>query len=290
VKGLGHLCGVAADGAQALAMHQSSPADVILSDWRMPHMDGIELLRHTREHDRERYTFFILLTGLADREHFLEGMHAGADEYLKKPIDPAELEVRLAAARRITEAHHRLARRNTVLSRNSESYFRAARVDPLTNIANRRKMSEDLELLPARALRYGHRYSAALCDIDFFKAYNDHYGHQAGDEALRRVTQAMHAALRRGDGFYRYGGEEFLIILPEQGLDEAVRAAERVRAAVESLAIPHESLGPGKLVTISVGVAELRRGDPGAETWIERADLALYAAKSRGRNRVELAR
>lgn len=290
VKGLGHLCAVAADGEQALAMHQSAPADVILCDWVMPRMDGIELLRRTREQDKERYTFFVLVTGLNDRDHFLAGMNAGADEFLKKPIDAAELGVRLDAARRLTEAHRSLTNRNSVLSRSNETSFHAARVDPLTNIANRRQMSEDLDLLPPRALRYGHRYSAALCDIDFFKSYNDHYGHPAGDEALRRVSHAMHGALRRGDGFYRYGGEEFLIILPEQGLEEAARAAERTRLAVERLALPHESLGPGKLVTISVGVAELRAGDASGVAWIERADRALYQAKALGRNRVELSR
>src|SRR5262249_27835797 len=147
-------------------------------------------------------------------EHFLAGMDAGADDYLGKPVDLEELGARLDAAQRVVSLQKRLAAKNRALRRDSEQNFVAARVDPLTGVANRRQLTEDLEQLLGSPYHLHH--SAALCDIDRFKQYNDRFGHQAGDEALRRVAGAMRGAIRQGDSVYRYGGEEFLIILHDQ--------------------------------------------------------------------------
>jgi two-component system cell cycle response regulator len=287
VRQLGHSCAVAGDGLEAWEMHQLNRADVILSDWKMPTMDGLNLCRKIRSTDPPHsYTHVILLTGQNDKAHFVEGMEAGADDYLTKPLDLDQLKVHLEATRRVMTVHQQLAESNSVLRRDSEREFQAARTDPLTDISNRLRLMEDLEALPARVLRYGHRYCAALCDIDGFKAYNDCFGHLSGDDALRRVARVMHEQLRRSDGLYRYGGEEFLVILPEQSLAEAAVAMDRIRRAVEALGIPHAPAMHPSVLTISVGIAELNGGL--IDGWLRRADAALYVAKSHGRNRLEV--
>lgn len=142
-------------------------------------------------------------------------------------------------------------------------------------------------MLEGRAERYGYTYCAALCDIDFFKLYNDHYGHLAGDRILVRVASALKDGCRKGDALYRYGGEEFLVILPGQKLESATLVADRLRKDVEALKIPHEAKNPPGLVTISAGVAELSAERPKtADELLKEADTALYRAKQAGRNRV----
>lgn len=283
----GHACTTAADGAEAWAKQRTQPADVILCDWKMPRMTGIELCRLVRSTPAPEYTYFVFMTAFNDKAHFLEGMRAGADDYLTKPVDREELEARLLSATRVIAMQRALVLRNVALRNESEASFKAARVDSLTKSANRLRLREDLDALQSRASRYGHHYCAALVDLDLFKGYNDTYGHLAGDEALRRVAGAMDAALRKGDTLYRYGGEEFLIILPEQAITEAGRVLERVRRDVEALAIPHTLSSTGVL-TISVGIAELGFAGGSCDDWLRRADAALYNAKGLGRNRVAI--
>lgn len=287
IRLFGYECRTARDGEEAWEMHQEEHADVILSDWQLARMDGVELCRRTRVSDEEgRYTYFIFMTSFGDKEHFLLGMQAGADDYHTKPIDLDELRARLASAGRVVALYRRLAEKNKMLRMDSQTSFREARVDALTGVANRLRMSEDFAVLWSRVERYGHRFSIAIADIDFFKKYNDCFGHVAGDEVLKRVAETVRDQLRQGDSLYRYGGEEFVIVLPEQSLAEAVLAMERVRSAVEKLAIP--SARPDSVVTASFGVAELARPlDGSVEDWLRRADAALYRAKARGRNRVE---
>jgi diguanylate cyclase (GGDEF)-like protein len=283
----GYECRTARDGEEAWRMHQEEHADVILSDWQLPKLDGVELCRRTRVSDEEgRYTYFIFMTTFGDKEHFLRGMQAGADDYHTKPIDLDELRARLASAGRVVALYRRLGEKNKMLRKDSQTSFREARVDALTGVANRLRMSEDFAVLWSRVERYGHRFSIAIADIDWFKDYNDHFGHVAGDDVLKRVAETVRDQLRQGDSLYRYGGEEFVVVLPEQSLAEAVLAMDRVRAAVEKLAIP--SARPQRPVTASFGVAELDRAiDRSVEDWLRRADAALYRAKARGRNRVE---
>ena len=154
-----------------------------------------------------------------------------------------------------------------------------ARVDPLTDVGNRRGLQEDLELLEARVTRYGHRYCMALIDIDHFKSYNDSYGHQAGDEVLRAISQELKDQARSGDALYRYGGDEFLCILPEQSLPGAEIAVERMRAGVERLAIPHAVNRHG-IVSISTGVTVMGSHAQLVTEVLKEADEALYRAKS----------
>jgi diguanylate cyclase (GGDEF)-like protein len=184
----------------------------------------------------------------------------------------------------VVDLHRRLALRTATLRDDSTRNYLASRTDALTGVGNRMRLDEEIASLLSRAQRYGHRCSLAICDLDLFKSYNDHFGHVAGDEALRRVADGMRMNLRSADALFRYGGEEFVILLIEQPLADAELAMERMRAQIEALGIPAAHGGP---LTLSVGVAEIDpRRDRTPDQWIARADEALYAAKAGGRNRV----
>ena len=288
VEKVGHECLAAADGEEAWGLYKENPdLDVIISDWMMPKMNGLQLCRLVRGHGRDAYTYFIFLTALGDKEHLLMGLEAGADDYLSKPLDRDELQVRLISASRVTELHRRLAVQNRELEELNRRLFEQSREDPLTHLGNRLRLREDLETLKARAQRYGHSYAVVLCDVDFFKSYNDHYGHIAGDEVLVRVAKEITEGRRSGDTAYRYGGEEFLIVLPEQSLQATAVSAERLRLAIEALRIPHEGKEPPGSLTISAGVAAVGPSDPKSpDDLLREADAALYRAKETGRNRV----
>ncbi len=273
VQQLGHNCTVAADGTEAWRRYQDELPDVVITDWQMPGMDGTALAKAIRSHGISPYAYVVVLTGAADEATARMSMEAGADDLLVKPLDIAQLERKLIAAARVTALHKRL--------------HDDARHDTLTGLGNRLRLAEDLDALCGRVARYGHLYSVALLDVDHFKGYNDSSGHMAGDDILRAVSRALTQQIRSGDTVYRYGGEEFLVLLPEQSIESAALAAERLRAAVESLALPHPG---GGVVTVSAGVAAL--SDPGCrpDQLFALADKALYRAKSRGRNRVEVHR
>jgi diguanylate cyclase (GGDEF)-like protein len=283
VRSLGHACAIARDGLEAWEMFQADRPDVVLADWNMPKLDGIGLCRRIRREGRVAYTHFIFVTGKTDKVHFLEGMHAGADDYITKPVDLDELEARLEVSRRAVLIQRRGDSKSSALRRKSDRNFRDARTDPLTGVSNRLELTEALEVLELRERR--HPYSAAICDIDSFKAYNDCYGHLAGDDVLRSFAQTIRGGLRQVDGFYRYGGEEFLAILSEQSIALAAAGMDRVRQLVEELRVIHAPKTSTPFVTISVGIAELNpisRG--GTEDWLRRADTSLYRAKAMGRN------
>jgi two-component system cell cycle response regulator len=287
LRELGHECVVAEDGEEAWELFEQARADVVISDWVMPGIDGDELCRRIRAADP--YAYFVMVTKLEDREHLIQGMEAGADDYLTKPVDPDALAARMIVAERITGLYRRLAEQQRELEGLNQELFRQARRDPLLGqVGNRLSMREDLERVERRVARYGHAYAIALCDIDRFKPYNDAAGHIAGDDVLRAVAGSLVANCRREDAVYRYGGEELLVLLAEQDVESAVVAAERMRAAVESLGIAHPGLDPPGVVTISIGVAGGRgTDDGGVDATLTRADAALYRAKQGGRNRVE---
>lgn len=284
VERLGHTCLLASSGMEAWSRFQHQPVDVVISDWMMPGMDGLELCRRVREWPSNTYTYFILLTSLDEKHHFISGMQAGADDYLTKPLDREELQMRLIAAARVTSLHRQLADQKAELERLNHQLYEEGRKDALTGLRNRLCMQEDLRMLQDRAERYGHSYCAALCDIDYYKRYNDHYGHLAGDAVLKRVGAALTASCRTGDTVYRYGGEEFLILLPEQPVLVAGSVMRRICESIRDLGEPHES-SPFGTITISVGIASLtsRTGDS-VDHLLKRADEALYHAKGSGRN------
>ena len=285
---LEHACVVAETGDQAWQLFQEQGADVVITDWMMPGLNGDELCRRIRAHSTS-YTYLILLTSLEDATLVARGMEAGADDYLKKPYGIEELRARLIAAERVTELHRRLADQQGKLEDLNRRLFKESRQDPLTGLGNRHALDDQLGQLSAMATRYGHSYCVALFDLDYFKAYNDTSGHMAGDAVLKTVAYTLMQESRRREGVYRFGGEELLVVLPEQTLDTAARAAERLREAVQKLAIPHPARVPAGVVTVSAGVAELKRSDGGQfGAVLDRADRALYRAKELGRNRVEV--
>jgi two-component system cell cycle response regulator len=279
VTSLGHECLLAASGTEAWDLLQHVPVDVVISDRVMPDLDGLELCRRIREELAHGYTYVVLASGLHEPARAREGMLAGADDYLSKPLNRDELQLRLIAAERVSTLHRQLEALNTEL-------HTAARRDPLTGLPNRLQLQEDLATLADRVGRYGHRYSIALLDVDHFKAYNDLYGHPAGDTALATVAEVLADTSRAGDGCYRYGGEEFLCVFPEQPADRALAAVNRARAAIEGLAIPHDGSPRHRVLTVSAGVAELTPDLPDATAVLQRADEALYRAKAAGRNAV----
>jgi diguanylate cyclase (GGDEF)-like protein len=280
VARLGHECRVAADGDEAWRLFQEDQPDVLITDWMMPGLNGPELCRRVRQLETDGYTYVILATALGEHENVLEGMEAGADDYLTKPISPFDVRARLVAARRVTELHKELDRLHAELTAQ-------ARTDALTGLGNRLRLHEDLEAIHDRAVRYGHAYCVGICDLDDFKQFNDTYGHQAGDDALRKIGEVLNRESRAGDSAYRYGGEEFLIVLAGQSLPQAMVVLERIRGVVEALAIPHRASRAGQVVTISVGVSawEHEQLDTPAAV-LARADGALYQSKAAGRNRV----
>lgn len=273
---------IARDGVEAWQALQSidHPRLAIL-DWMMPGMDGVEVCRRVRAAGREPYTYLLLLTARTESQDLVEGMDAGADDYLTKPFNANELRVRLRAGRRILELQEEL-----LCAR--EALRVQATHDGLTGLFNRASILESLENAITRARRESKPVSVLVADLDRFKLINDTYGHQSGDLVLRESTRRMKAAVRSYDAIGRYGGEEFLVVLPGCDLETARAQAERIREAVAEG--PIDSGGLPIAVTCSIGVASRVTPSPAdMAALVREADLALYAAKGNGRNRVEIA-
>jgi two-component system cell cycle response regulator len=272
---------IAKDGSEAWDLLQRPDCPKLaLLDWVLPEIDGIELCRRIRSAGTERaYTYVILLTGKSNKGDLIEAMQAGTDDYLVKPFDEMELKARLLVGQRIIALHEQL-----VAAR--ESMRHAATHDFLTGVMNRRAIMDSLHRELERAKRDKKPVSVILVDIDHFKNVNDTLGHLFGDEALREVAKRLGAKLRIYDGVGRYGGEEFLLILPDCELKDALLRADDVRACIASK--PITSAEVSKAVTISMGVAcSTAQTGGNAESLLHHADQGLYAAKRNGRNRVE---
>jgi diguanylate cyclase (GGDEF)-like protein len=288
---LGHQCLVAMDGSSAWDLLSSQQIDVLLTDWMMPGVDGPELCRRVRDDLTDHYVYIVLITGLGNPAQVLEGMGAGADDYLIKPVDPFAVQTRLVAAQRVTQLHQQVSEFRAQLERANTELLGRSLTDPLTGLGNRRRMEQDLANTHARAQRTNRHYAVALFDIDHFKLYNDHHGHLAGDNALHQVAQCLIEAVRAGEGIYRYGGEEFLLLLPDCSPNDAVAAARRIRQAVTDAAIPHPTRPTTPpLITLSGGLSCWTPRTPQSQTAVlDQADRALFHAKSEGRNRTHTA-
>jgi two-component system cell cycle response regulator len=273
---------VSRDGNEAyqILLSENAPRLAIL-DWKMPGMEGIEICRKIRKDAKEYYTYIILLTSQHRDEDLVIGMEAGADDYIIKPFKHNELRVRLRAGRRIIELQNELLAARKIL-------HAKATHDSLTGLLNHEEILGILNKELARSERDGVCVSIIMVDIDHFKQINDTYGHLAGDAVLRIVAQEMHSMERSYDFIGRYGGEEFLIVLPECCMECAVAFAERLRSCVSRESIDtSEGMIP---VTISLGVAASSRdGRRDEHSLVKAADTALYKAKENGRNRVEVA-
>jgi diguanylate cyclase (GGDEF)-like protein len=268
------------DGATAWQALQrpDSPALAIL-DWMMPGMDGLQVCREVRQRAAEPYVYILLLTARSQKTDIITGLEAGADDYLTKPFDANELRMRLRAGRRILDLQ-------TELIFVREALREKATRDSLTRLWNRAAIYEILHRELDRASRTHIPLSIILIDIDYFKRINDTYGHLAGDAVLRETARCMQTVVRPYDGIGRYGGEEFLLVLPECDASGAVALAERMRTTIAEETIV---LAEGMIrITVSLGVATSGMAQE-PEALIGAADTALYRAKHAGRNRVELA-
>ena len=261
-------------------LEQPDSPKLALLDWVLPDLDGIELCKRIRQADSSRpYIYVILLTSNEGRQNMLEAMQAGADDYLVKPFDELELKARLLVGKRILDLQDEL-----VSAR--ESMRHAATHDSLTGLMNRGEIFSMLERELERARREHTRMGVVLCDIDRFKSVNDTLGHLFGDEALREIGRRLREQLRVYDSVGRYGGEEFLMILPNCDLPNVLMRANQLRKSVANT--PVVCSGEERLITMSMGIAVSDGGGKQElEALLNRADAGLYAAKEKGRNRVE---
>lgn len=270
------------NGAEALAVLKDQFFAMMLTDWDMPEMDGVTLCKAVREMPLEGYVYTILLTARGGKAHVIEGLAAGADDYLIKPPDDSELRARLNTGRRILKLEQSLRAANSRIHLLSVT-------DPLTGTYNRRYLMERLPQEIERARRYVRPLSIVLCDADHFKQVNDTHGHLAGDEVLRGfATLLMQFSRADVDWVVRYGGEEFIIVLPETAHSDAMAFADKMCTAIE--AHTFKSATGTLAVTASFGVASLDSAPPGeagsVDCLISCADACLYQSKELGRNRV----
>jgi diguanylate cyclase (GGDEF)-like protein len=273
---------VARSGEEGWGILQEKDAPrLAILDWMMPGKDGIDICRGVRQRKGRPYTYIILLTARGQKEDMVQGLEAGADDYVTKPFDPFELRARVRAGGRIVELQEQLLQAREAL-RNQASR------DPLTDLWNHGTILSILRKEVARASRTQGPFAVAMADVDRFKAINDTYGHQAGDAVLREASRRLRGAMRTYDSLGRYGGDEFLAVVPGCDPSAAARFGESFRARIDRKAIETpDGLIP---VTLSLGVVALEKlRDVKSETLVRVADAALYRAKIAGRNRVALA-
>ena len=278
----GYAVQVATDGEEAWGILQGKDApELAILDWMMPGRDGIEVCRSLRQRQGRAYTYVLLLTARGQKEDIVAGLEAGADEYVTKPVDPFELRARVRAGRRIVELQGQLLQAREALR------DQASR-DPVTGLFNHATILGILREEIVRAGRTHTPLAVAMADVDHFKTVNDTYGHPAGDAVLQEASRRLRGAMRSYDSLGRYGGDEFLAVIPGCDRAGAARFAETFRARLDRKAInTPEGLIP---ISVTLGVASI--DDPRnfhSETLVRLADAALYRAKAGGRNRVALA-
>lgn len=265
---------LATNGAKALELVATSAPDLILLDVMMPEMDGHEVCRRLKSNPDTRDIPVIFVTAQNQVEDEELGLTLGAMDYIHKPISPPIIKARV--------------RNHIVLKLQTDALKRLTLIDGLTKVPNRRHFDDSLGNEMQRALRTRHPLSLLMIDVDYFKPFNDHYGHGVGDTCLIRIAQAMQAQVSRPmDLLARYGGEEFVVLLPGTGLEGASTVAESLRRTVAALQIPHALSAVATHVTVSIGVASLAQSGPKSTSDLLRlADQALYRAKQAGRNQV----
>jgi len=264
----------ATSGQDALELVAGQVPDLILLDVMMPEMDGYEVCRRLKADPRTRNVPVIFISSLSEEEDETRGLEVGAIDYISKPISAPIVKSRV--------------RNHLELKRYRDMLENLSAMDGLTGIANRRRLDERLAQEWLRGRRNQSPLSVCMMDIDFFKPFNDRYGHAAGDNCLRRVALALASTVRRPPDFVaRYGGEEFVCVLPDTDVNGAAVLADRLRDSVAALGIPHAASTVAGHVTISGGVAAVIPADDSSPAQLlEAADKLLYQAKKAGRNRI----
>jgi len=290
VQKMGHSVIEAEDGSKALAIYAQDRPDLVLIDVVMPVMDGYEAARQMRHSRPDEWVPIIFLSSKEADQDLDRAIEAGGDDYLVKPVSFVVLNAKIRALQRIESTRTKLLEMSRDLAAANRELESLSRQDGLTEIANRRYFDSYLLTEVKRASRERLPLSLILADVDYFKAFNDCYGHQAGDDCLRRVAAALKAVGRRpADVAARYGGEEFAMVLPSTAMEGAVDVAKSLARAIEALAIPHARSSVSTQLTLSQGIASLIPAhDTTSESIIEFADQALYQAKQQGRNRYVL--
>jgi len=285
---LGHTVVQAENGKLAVSLYHSEKPDLVLLDVIMPEMDGHEAARQMR-HDESLWVPIIFLSGRVEPEDIFAGIEAGGDDYLTKPVSVRILEAKMISMQRIAKMRRKLINVSTELEEVNSKLRELAHVDGLTGLANRRYLDKSIGVEISRSIRNGTPLAVLLCDVDYFKKYNDLFGHLKGDDCLKTVAKALQSVSKRSsDLVARYGGEEFAIVMPDTTIEGAGRLAQTVVDAVAALKYDH----PGsdhKVVTISIGVYSAKPDKTyDAEFMLKMADGALYKAKESGRNRVHI--
>lgn len=275
------------DGKKGLEIYQRDRPDLVLIDVVMPVMDGYEAARRMRATGTDEWVPIIFLSSKEDDQDLERAIESGGDDYLVKPVSFVVLNAKIRALQRLDAMHGKQLEMSRALAAANRELEKLSHQDGLTGIANRRYFDGYLSTEVRRAAREHQPLSLILADVDQFKAFNDCYGHQVGDDCLRRVAAALTSAGRRpADLAARYGGEEFAMVLPGTDLDGAVDVAQSVSRVIGSLAIPHARSTVSKSVTLSQGVVSLTpEKETPPEDVIRSADQALYQAKQQGRNR-----
>ena len=284
---------VARNGETGIELYKQEHPDLILLDIIMPGMDGFEVARRIRQLEQfGEWTPIIFLTARTSDADLEKAISVGGDDYLIKPVSETVLAAKVRAMQRIAQMRFSLLVLTRKLDDANQELTRLSSLDGLTGISNRRQFDETLLREWRRLGRQGRPLSMLLCDVDYFKQFNDAYGHQVGDECLKAVARTLKDTLRRpADLVARYGGEEFAVILPDTEITGALQVAEAMRSAVEGLSITHSYSKGGNVVTISIGVASTTPSRTGSDSSVllKRADDALYQAKQAGRNRIAAA-
>lgn len=301
IKEWGYEVMIAANGEEAWGILQTIDEPIILLvDWIMFGMDGVALCKKVKNSEKAKNTHVIMLTAKSEMEDLVVGLSAGADDFLSKPVDPRELSSRLSVARRILKYKYDLEQRNLALQATTkvmENILRELNVtneklrvlsmlDELTGVPNRRSLDDYLAREWGYAMRRREPLTLLMIDVDFFKLYNDTYGHQTGDDCLQKVAGILNdTTTRSGDLIARYGGEEFVVALRNTDSLGGQEVAECLRQRVEDLRIPHHGSEISPYVTISLGIATMvPEPQYSHKALLEAADQALYQAKDNGRN------
>ncbi|MBS1139081.1 MAG: response regulator receiver modulated diguanylate cyclase [Proteobacteria bacterium] len=276
------------NGEMAIELFSRNRPDLVLLDIVLPDIDGFVVAQRIRAMEKPGdWAPIIFLSSLGDDADIEKGIAAGADDYLHKPVSEIVLGAKIRAMQRIVLMRASLIAVTRKLDAANQELIRIASSDGLTGVANRRYFDEALSIEWRRARRHSNSISLLMCDVDYFKLYNDTYGHQAGDECLRKIAAALSRHTERpSDTVARYGGEEFAVILPETSIGGALMVAEKIRHAIQELNITHAS-SPTRQVALSIGIAAAAPGfDNPPDDLILAADKALYRAKKEGRDRV----
>jgi diguanylate cyclase (GGDEF)-like protein len=276
-------------GFDALRAIRSDPPEVVILDVMLDDMDGYSVCRWLRLGDATKDIVVIMLTVKVEVKSRVEGLHVGADDYIPKPYEPEELEARIYAALRSRNARLDLRQRNAELEGLLTKTEHLAMTDALTGVFNRRRFGDVLHREFASARRYGHPLSLALFDVDRFKPVNDVGGHIAGDSTLRDIAQILAHSIREVDVCARYGGDEFVLLLPHTPADRAIVVADRAAASLSKARVGWS--GEARNVTLSVGISSTEDISLASDAMlVEAADRALYDAKRQGGARVVVAR